>query len=54
MEADEVAQIGITAVKKQRAISVPGALNQITVWFTKMLPRWAVRRMARGTVERML
>ena len=39
MSADEVAEIGVRAMLRRKAVVTPGLLNALTAWSVKMIPR---------------
>lgn len=41
---DSVARAGIRGVRRNKAVVVPGFMNKLGVFWTRLLPRWVVRR----------
>jgi short-subunit dehydrogenase len=49
--ADQVAEAGWAGWQQNRAVVVPGALNKATVGMVRVLPRVAVRKMAKRVAD---
>ena len=51
MESDEVAKIGLDALRKHEGVCIPGAYNKLTIHSQRLVPRTVITRMV-GNMHR--
>ncbi len=50
MDGRRVAEIGYRALRRGRAVAIPGAMNRLSAWAPRFLPRLAVRQLV-GAIQ---